>query len=318
MPSTPTPEIVYRTITFNSNEGSDKMTEETVADGSDYLIPAVLFSKTGCTFVSWNTSADGKGTEYADKAEIANVKKDITLYAIWNLDNVIKYIDFDNGLALQDIFDTVNDPNGTVTIQNDIAVEGYAIRNNCAAEHLLEVPFESVKDLWVLFDLYVESKDTFKANTFTPLLLLCDAFHTDSGENPKLVGTPLFNYPGGENAPEAPYDSLKPLTNIRTNDGSVDGGTSIQDRVIIETPVANLFKRWIQVKIHIKMDDTLSGVDLYLDGSPVFNSIKEGDPPEDISFNRLRIWYHDHEKIADKTNIYFDNIGLYREDPDTI
>lgn len=305
--------VVFRTISFDANSGTGAMTTAIVEDGDSYTIPAVDFSRTGCPFDHWNTSREDGGTTYGDRATIDRVTNDVTLYAIWDTTNLLIEIDFDDGRPLGEIFDTVTDEGDseTVYLQTETAKNGSALQTNLAAQHLLEVSFDSVTDLWVKFDVYIESTDTFNANTFTPLLLLCDSGHFGGGtQTPLLVGTPLYN---GVDRNIVGYDSLKPVTNIMSGDGNTN---LAEDYITKEIAVENLLNRWINVKLHILMEGTSHGLDIFLDGDAVRQTIDTHlYEPEEFSFNLLRLWYHDSQS-APNSNIYFDNIGLFRADPD--
>ena len=69
------------TVTFNSNGGSGSMSSQTTN------VPTALtlntFTRVGYTFSSWNTLANGTGTNYADGATY-DFSADITLYARWS------------------------------------------------------------------------------------------------------------------------------------------------------------------------------------------------------------------------------------------
>lgn len=70
------------TVTFKPNGGSGSDTTQTVTNGVATALDANTFTRTGYTFVGWNTEADGTGTLYNDK-ETLTLSSDITLYAQW-------------------------------------------------------------------------------------------------------------------------------------------------------------------------------------------------------------------------------------------
>lgn len=68
-------------VSFDANGGTGEMTAISgIACGGSATLAANTFTRTGHTFIGWK---DGKGTSYADKAEIIDIKGDITLYAQW-------------------------------------------------------------------------------------------------------------------------------------------------------------------------------------------------------------------------------------------
>lgn len=82
------------TVTFenNSNDVNGSMEAITLDYNVYTKLPAVTLERTGYSFVYWNTKADGKGgNSYLDGAQIVTTK-DVTLYAIWELNKYsIKY-----------------------------------------------------------------------------------------------------------------------------------------------------------------------------------------------------------------------------------
>ena len=100
------------------------------------------------------------------------LQQSITLYATWALlPHVIKYIDFDEDQSLEEIFETIEDPDNTLSIQNQTAKNGYALKKNLCSTHRLDVPFNGTTnyhDFWVMYDFYVESTDIFNTGTGMP------------------------------------------------------------------------------------------------------------------------------------------------------
>ena len=77
-------EPVYVTVTFNPNFSGIAEKAQSVESGVDTKLETNSFSRTGYTFKGWNTSADGRGTAYANGATV-NVSKDTVLYAQWEI-----------------------------------------------------------------------------------------------------------------------------------------------------------------------------------------------------------------------------------------
>ena len=76
------------TVRFGKNGGKGTMADMTgLAYDSTYKLSANTFTRSGYTFVGWNTKKDGSGVSYKNKASIANLTavdgKTIILYAQW-------------------------------------------------------------------------------------------------------------------------------------------------------------------------------------------------------------------------------------------
>ncbi len=76
-----TTEATY-TIKFDSNGGSGNMEDISTLQSKDIQLTSNSFTRTGYTFIGWNTKADGSGTTYYDEQNIS-IDSDITLYAQW-------------------------------------------------------------------------------------------------------------------------------------------------------------------------------------------------------------------------------------------
>ena len=74
-------EYLTHSITFNSNGGTGTMPNQEVVWYATSNLTANAFTRSGCTFAGWATSADGS-VVYANGASIAP-NADITLYAKW-------------------------------------------------------------------------------------------------------------------------------------------------------------------------------------------------------------------------------------------
>ena len=71
------------TVTFYSNDGTDKSYTQTFISGESQYLNINCFARNGYTFAGWNTSAGGYGTSYTDK-KLITIYSDKTLYAQWN------------------------------------------------------------------------------------------------------------------------------------------------------------------------------------------------------------------------------------------
>lgn len=70
------------TISYNANGGSGAPGSQTKTHGTDLKLSNTKPTRSGYTFVNWNTKSDGSGTNYASGATY-NTNANITLYAIW-------------------------------------------------------------------------------------------------------------------------------------------------------------------------------------------------------------------------------------------
>lgn len=68
------------TVRFHSNGGSGTMPDQTSSTADE--LRAETFTRNGYSFIGWNTTADGSGRSYDDKANFA-FSTDEDLYAIW-------------------------------------------------------------------------------------------------------------------------------------------------------------------------------------------------------------------------------------------
>ena len=80
--SSATPEKTTYTVTFNSNDETNKSYTQTFVSGESQLLNENCFTRTGYNFAGWNTKRNGYGTSYSDRARLT-ATYDITLYAQW-------------------------------------------------------------------------------------------------------------------------------------------------------------------------------------------------------------------------------------------
>jgi uncharacterized repeat protein (TIGR02543 family) len=73
-------------------------------------------SRTGYDFVSWNTKADGTGTDYAPSAIYSGVISDVTLYAKWKAQNYTLSYNANGGTGSDS--ETITYPSSTHTLKS--------------------------------------------------------------------------------------------------------------------------------------------------------------------------------------------------------
>ena len=75
------------TVTFDKNNGTGTMTDQTFTYGVKQALTKNAFARTGYTFAGWITQAIGKGTTYTDQQEVTSLSATdgatIRLYAQW-------------------------------------------------------------------------------------------------------------------------------------------------------------------------------------------------------------------------------------------
>ncbi len=76
----------HYTISFDANGGTGAMPDQEMTYDETSPLTANGFTRDDSSFDSWNTEADGSGTNYQDKAEVSNLATEgnVTLYAQWN------------------------------------------------------------------------------------------------------------------------------------------------------------------------------------------------------------------------------------------
>jgi len=87
------------TIVYHANGGSGSMSNTSASYGSSVTLRSNTFTRTGYTFVGWNTKADGTGTNYSNGASVRNLTAtnngSVTLYAQWSDGSATYSIDYD-------------------------------------------------------------------------------------------------------------------------------------------------------------------------------------------------------------------------------
>jgi uncharacterized protein (TIGR02145 family)/uncharacterized repeat protein (TIGR02543 family) len=125
--------ITYYTITYNANNGTGAPGIQIRRNGFAPALSTTVPTRTGYTFASWNTSADGSGRTYEPGAPYS-ANAAVTLYAQWNQTSIIHGTPV---LYEGETYETVVIGNQTWLARNlNVAVEGSRCygdsQGNCA------------------------------------------------------------------------------------------------------------------------------------------------------------------------------------------
>ena len=79
-------------VTFKANGGTGDDYTQKVTYNTSTALTANTFTRTGYTFVGWNTKTDGTGTSYTDKQKVT-LTSNTTLYAQWTVNQyTVKWV----------------------------------------------------------------------------------------------------------------------------------------------------------------------------------------------------------------------------------
>ncbi len=84
------------TVTFDANNGTNTTTTQTFTQNVAQNLSTNAFTRTGYSFASWNTNADGTETSYTDGASYT-ASADITVYAQWTANTYTVAFDANGG-----------------------------------------------------------------------------------------------------------------------------------------------------------------------------------------------------------------------------
>jgi uncharacterized repeat protein (TIGR02543 family) len=82
------------TVVYNNNGGTGTMTNSSFAVGTSQTLPLNTFTRTGCTFIGWATSAvalNGGTVAYGDRASFTASGGQTTLYAVWRTTYTVSF-----------------------------------------------------------------------------------------------------------------------------------------------------------------------------------------------------------------------------------
>ena len=97
------------TVKYNVNGGSGSISSQTKTYGKTLTLTTSKPTRTGYTFVNWNTKADGSGTSYASGGSYT-ANSDVTLYAQWTPNKYIVRFHANGGIGeMEDILTEIAD-----------------------------------------------------------------------------------------------------------------------------------------------------------------------------------------------------------------
>ena len=96
------------TIKYDSNGGNGFVGESSYNYGNSIKLTKNKFTKDGYTFIGWNTNKDASVALYTDEQEVSGLSGNITLYAVWKVN------EYNVNVAVQ---------NGTVDVANKKVIE---------------------------------------------------------------------------------------------------------------------------------------------------------------------------------------------------
>ena len=176
------------TIKYNANGGSGAPSNQVKEHNKNITLSTSKPTRTGYTFVNWNTSSAGNGTSYSAGATYSG-NSDITMYAQWRRNRVIINFSVNGGTLISTAAYSV-DANGIVTkngsnlhsmYYNDtIMSTGLPNYNNSSYLNIMRNGYEGVSGAeWKCLSgnctkqTYSQDTNTYKASDF------CAASKTD-------------------------------------------------------------------------------------------------------------------------------------------
>ena len=176
------------TIKYNANGGSGAPSNQVKEHNKNITLSTSKPTRTGYTFVNWNTSSAGNGTSYSTGATYSG-NSDITMYAQWRRNRVIINFSVNGGTLISTAAYSV-DENGIVTqngsnlhsmYYNDtIMSTGLPNYNNSSYLNIMRNGYEGVSGAeWKCLSgnctkqTYSQDTNTYKASDF------CDASKID-------------------------------------------------------------------------------------------------------------------------------------------
>ena len=132
-----TPSEKVYTITYNANDGTGAPSAQTKVAGTSLTLSSTEPTRSGYTFLGWNTRANGSGTSY-EPGDSYTIDGNATLYAQWELTTYTVSFDPGDGTGtMADVEDIVGEytlPVCTFTAPADKEFKSWEVNSEEKAE----------------------------------------------------------------------------------------------------------------------------------------------------------------------------------------
>ena len=89
--------ILQKTLTYDANGGAGVDSAANYNYGATVTVSTTQVTRSGYSFIGWNTMADGSGTTRAASSTFTMPATDVTLYAIWSINAYTVYYNMNGG-----------------------------------------------------------------------------------------------------------------------------------------------------------------------------------------------------------------------------
>lgn len=89
--------ILQKSVTYDANGGSGVDASASYNYGATVTVSTAQVSRSGYSFIGWNTMADGSGTSNAAGTTFTMPASDVTFYAIWSINAYTVYYNMNGG-----------------------------------------------------------------------------------------------------------------------------------------------------------------------------------------------------------------------------
>ena len=176
-------------ITYNANGGSGAPGQETKYYGVTKQLSSTIPTRTGYTFVKWNTKADGTGTNYNPGSNYTD-NATVTLYAIWSIITYAVSYDANGGSGAPSnqtkSYGVDLKLSSTIPTRTDYKFKGWATSSSGAVAYQPGDTYTGNSDI-ILYAIWEVAYIRPRINDFK-------AFRSDNNGNPDEMGNYIHVY----------------------------------------------------------------------------------------------------------------------------